>query len=586
MAKKKSRKAQRNQPSADWSDDDIISLLSWLDFSLKHKEINFQTTIVDHLKGAFALGQIEGKLNRLWWTYGPDQVPGTAKLKPDIKTRGSVAIPKYLTEATTEKIRLAIEALEKGRDALFSTPPNRRLRSISRLDATPPIQESRLTTPMVPKVGTPQHQKRKFNSVSTTTFGVTPEIRHVHSSFSNTSKSRKKQKTYSKRDVRLPYCLFCVVADVQQRNRGFRATARSQATSLPKQLPRVRARDKRSLTLVKDSEDDTSDNLDGESNGGYRIREISIPTTLETQHFNGSLPPDSKMDEAHDGGTVRCTCGATEAASGDEKELIECGHCKSWQHIECIKYFCQQCIDGPQQPATDLVLQHNGSQTDSSTETERESDPRLQSAILTIQGLQESLKKRERELQESQQFVEELEQDMHYMRTARKARAEQDGKQIEVQLTQHQKQVRNLLNELNARSRLGTFTALSSAARHYGATKDLKRGFEDTYSKSRQIFHHLDLEVFPFIPLVNHHTDLLTLAQRVFEAERNDSLLPLDIELSNFDPIVLIRALTSAALQEWVFESDFPKFDTELSVTLVAYRDLLANQGNKNASSI
>jgi hypothetical protein len=211
MVRKRSRRAQRDQPFADWSYDNIISLLSWLDFSLKHKEINFQATIVDHLKGAFALKQIEGKLKRLWSNHGPDQVPGTAKLKPDIKTRGSAAIPKYLTEATTENIRLAIEALEKGYVASFSTPPNRRLRSISRLDATPPIQESRLTTPTVPKAGTPQHQKRKFDSVSTTTFGVTPEIGHVHSSFSNTSKSRKKQKTYSKRDVRLPYCLLFVL---------------------------------------------------------------------------------------------------------------------------------------------------------------------------------------------------------------------------------------------------------------------------------------------------------------------------------------------------------------------------------------
>lgn len=374
---------------------------------------------------------------------------------------------------------------------------------------------------------------------------------------------------------------------MQQRNRSFRATARSPATSLPKQLPGARARDRRSSTLVKDSEDDTSDILDGESDGGDHIREISIPTTpLETQHFDTSLPPDGKTDEVHDGDIVRCICGATEAVHGDGKELIECSHCKSWQHTECIKYFCHQCIDGPQQPATEPVLRHIGSQTDSNTETERESDPRLQSAILTIQGLQESLNKRERELQESQQLAEELNRDMHYMEMARKARAEQYGKPIEVQLMHHQKQVRDLHNELNARSRLGTFTALSSAARHHGATKDLKRGFEDIYSKSRQVFHRLDLDVFPFIPPVNHHTDLLALAQRVFEAGRNDSLLPPDIELSNFDPIVLIRALTSAALQEWVFESDFPKFDTELSVILAAYRDLLANQGNKNASSI
>jgi hypothetical protein len=198
------RRRNRNQSAAQkWTDENIISLLSLLDFTLKHKEVNFETTIVAHLKDVFTLGQIEGKLYRLWNDFGPDQVPGAPKLKSDIKDRGSRSIPKYLTGDVKNEIRLAIEELEKGYgyDALFSTP-NRRLRSISRLGTTPSIQDSRLATPAR---STPQRQKRKFDNVSTNTFGLKPEIGQVDSSFSKTPKnsSRKKQKTYSKRDVRL-----------------------------------------------------------------------------------------------------------------------------------------------------------------------------------------------------------------------------------------------------------------------------------------------------------------------------------------------------------------------------------------------
>jgi hypothetical protein len=66
MAKKKNRKAQKDEPAARWSDEAVISLLSWLDFSLKHKGIDFKSGITVHLKGVFTLQQIEGKLSRLW----------------------------------------------------------------------------------------------------------------------------------------------------------------------------------------------------------------------------------------------------------------------------------------------------------------------------------------------------------------------------------------------------------------------------------------------------------------------------------------------------------------------------------------
>jgi len=202
MAKRKNRGAQRNE-SANWSDEIQVSLLSWLDFSLKHKEIDFESTIVDHLKGAFTLQQIEGKLRRLWYDYGPVQVPGTPKLRPDIKTRGSLSLPHYMTADKKNDIRLAIETLEIGYDALFPTP-NRRLRSISRLDTPSSNQYSRSSTTTVQKTETLQKRKRRFESESVTPSGVKNEIRQVDIGSPNTMKGRKRQKTYSKRDVRLP----------------------------------------------------------------------------------------------------------------------------------------------------------------------------------------------------------------------------------------------------------------------------------------------------------------------------------------------------------------------------------------------
>jgi hypothetical protein len=325
--------------------------------------------------------------------------------------------------------------------------------------------------------------------------------------------------------------------------------------------------------------------LDGPSDSSDDIREISIPTTpLETQHFDTPLQPDSKNDDVLDGDIVRCICGATEVVPGDGKELIECSHCTSWQHIECIKYFCDQCADVSQRPATEPVSRHVGSQTDSGNETDQESDPRLQSAIIKIQELQESLFEKGEELQASQQLTEDLKRDKHRLELARDQRDGKCGKPIEEQMGSLEKQVHDLNTELKARHRLGTFTFLLSSSRHRGAMKDITQGFEDTHSKGRQIFRHLDIEEFSFIPQLDNHRGLLVLAQRVFGAEGNGSVLPQDIELSSYDPIVLLRSIATAALQEWVFKSDFPKFESEASVTLAAYRDLLAKQGNRNSN--
>jgi hypothetical protein len=147
-------------------------------------------------------------------------------------------------------------------------------------------------------------------------------------------------------------------------------------------------------------------------------------------------------------------------------------------------------------------------------------------------------------------------------------------------MVRQQKQVQILRNELQARRRLGTFTMLPPTPRNQAATTEINNGFNDAYSSSHQIFAHLDIELFPVIPQLDHHLDLLRLAQRVFVSGADGTLLSQDIDLSEFDPAALLRALTTAALQNWVFESDFPKFDNESSTILAAYRNILASQGN------
>jgi hypothetical protein len=201
MAKRKSTKTSRVKAKNQWQWQSTLALLSWLDFSLKQMGIDyFEKTIVDRLGGGFTIEQIDGKLQRLWNQGGPNEL--SRKEWRDIKERGSVSLHNhgFLTEEQINDIALAVEELEKNCLPDLSTP-NRRLRSTSRLETVSSNQSSRLNTPSVEKNGTAPGRKRKFAD-SLTPSTVKHEIIPVSIGSSKTDiKARKKQKTYSKRDV-------------------------------------------------------------------------------------------------------------------------------------------------------------------------------------------------------------------------------------------------------------------------------------------------------------------------------------------------------------------------------------------------
>jgi hypothetical protein len=201
MAKRKNTKNSRVKPKNQWPWQCTLTLLSWLDFSMKYMGIDyFEKTVVDRLGGEFTIEQIDGKLQRLWNQGGPNEL--SRKEWRDIKERGSVSLHNrdFLTVDEINDIALAVEELEKNCLPDLSTP-NRRLRSSSRLETVSSNQSSRLNTPTVEKNGTARGRKRMFAD-SLTPSTVEHEIVPVSIDSSKTdTKPRKRPKTYSKRDV-------------------------------------------------------------------------------------------------------------------------------------------------------------------------------------------------------------------------------------------------------------------------------------------------------------------------------------------------------------------------------------------------
>jgi hypothetical protein len=375
----------------------------------------------------------------------------------------------------------------------------------------------------------------------------------------------------------IPLVLWCS-ANEQQQARSIHA--QETHSSLPNQHPSLRARETRSSTFIKDSDDSISDTLDEQPDETDSYRGLSIPFgPLEMQKSETRLSPHNPPNRVHDDRTIRCLCSGAVAAYGEENGLIECNQCKSLHRTGCLQSLCQNCKEASEQPITKSEAQ-NTPRVDSSTETDEMVDPRLQSAIIKIQELQDSLVGRDRELQESKQFVEALNRDIHYLKMAQNQRDEEHGSSTEL-LVKQKKQIHNLLNDLKARRRLGTFTALPAASRSHGPTRDIKAGFVEACHSSHMIFLQLEAKQLACIPQLHLHENLLGLARRIAGSRHLPALQLQDGTFWNVEPVVLLRSLSTAALQEWVFEADFPNFEDESSITLAVYRNILANQGNK-----
>lgn len=131
MARKKkkasalSRKQQKAPtPRFNWSFKETIELIAWLDHTVKHKTINFDDTVVGHLKEAsgidFTLKQVWKKLAALWSNLGRDNYPRLKSWR-DVFDHGSKIL--ILTGEEAESIALAQKKIEEqATTTLLETP--------------------------------------------------------------------------------------------------------------------------------------------------------------------------------------------------------------------------------------------------------------------------------------------------------------------------------------------------------------------------------------------------------------------------------------------------------------------------------
>lgn len=328
---------------------------------------------------------------------------------------------------------------------------------------------------------------------------------------------------------------------------------------------------------------------------------------------------------------VRCTCGAVEECQlppglAEEEAIcdwVECTSCKAWQHQLCVKdslgsdtipedYSCERCkvnihrnkrdrrvssytVD---ESSVELTVHESKSVPVESIPRQEPPQPstlssiaveistsaigtQLESARDKIEELEEDLLDLKQELSDRDASVADLRKEMSSLREAQKQRDGQAGCPIEELMEQNVKLGNRLKADLLIRDEGSKFINLTAKSREWFGSTKIDRGFEDVYGQSRQTFCRCENETVPFIPFLAKYEDLRKLVSKCLKLSTEDAtqLQEAISQLSKLSPEAVVRALITSALAEWVFETDFPRFDDGPSEILSKYRELLATQG-------
>jgi hypothetical protein len=199
-----SRKRKLQGAPRKWSSEEIITLLAWLDYSLKYPKIDFEATIVDRLNNEFSSQKIYRKLELLWQNHGPHTVPKGTKGIDDVLSRGSSALENLQLDRK-EGVAKETKRLEDSKARRLNNVKQSSNHQIRQASEFEPVPRTLIPT-ISPSLEDVQplilyHLKQKPESSSFTPTSTLPRYAKYDSISPCSLVSRKKQKTYSKRKV-------------------------------------------------------------------------------------------------------------------------------------------------------------------------------------------------------------------------------------------------------------------------------------------------------------------------------------------------------------------------------------------------
>ncbi|KAI9646363.1 hypothetical protein NHQ30_004353 [Ciborinia camelliae] len=535
MAKRRRAKSASVAPKAEWPNHVVIDLLSWLDFTIQHSDIDLEKTVVAHLKQKcqrdYTFRQIKRKLKDLWHSFGRDN----SHSFNDLLDQGHFCLD-YLDDDVKHDIELGSQALESEHrhnqpTSKRSTRGGSKLKTYGRTSLQASPRQSTRTE-------TPQNQATTYRQNSGTP--IKSERRKVSCTPETIQHATKRRKF----------------------NRNSVTSSSLPSTSFPYS------------PTIEDSQDEnthiSSENHRNPTSSPFPIRRKRRSGINKTVHTAENDPTQEK---------TRCICGITDGTIN----WVRCKKCGVWQHCICVgvdlteaetmDYLCEECNpeahhakrEGikPSWRSKDVYPQvDNGVQID---------DVLLDLAKEEISSLRAKLRDKTIELQDCEQERSDFEQESRLLRSNQK-QIEKNSPEYLVE--QRDKEILRLRKELEERKKLSRFTKLDSTS-HEVFNEDTIETIGDIFGSVEQLPCRNGPVVVPL--QLDQYNTLEKIIYEVFGHGDSSPQITEDLRdnLAAMTTLEILRALTACCLRIWVFESDFPRLEGSSSKYLASLRETL-----------
>jgi chromosome segregation ATPase len=195
-------------------------------------------------------------------------------------------------------------------------------------------------------------------------------------------------------------------------------------------------------------------------------------------------------------------------------------------------------------------------------------DMRLELAMQQVQSLEADVNDHVARLRDCEEERDEFENQVRLLESNSKSMQKNS---MEYLLNQRDREIARLRGELEDSKSLSRFTRLDAAS-HEVFEPNIIQGFVELFSMSEQILCERSRCNVTTMQHHGQHKELHDITSHIFtqsdaSEEVTQSLLR---KLSELDPGVVLRALTSSLLIKWVFETNYPCIEESSA----EYRDI------------
>ncbi|TGO12624.1 hypothetical protein BTUL_0085g00360 [Botrytis tulipae] len=625
---------------AKWLESHVVQLLSWADIAIKHDNIDFDKTVVSHLKQKcgvdYTSKQVSRKLQGLLDKWGTRDQDSTRSRT--IINKGCICLVN-LPDALRTQVALACEDFEvelrASKQPSRSTDSGSKSKKHERNNAqantqkpAPEVPGEKTSGSTLPK--TPMKLRKRVASsipeesqyaakrrklTRDSTFSPEPQGKETHNPILSKAHTKRKigdpdldtevsQSANKKRKVnpvstyspdplsRTHYQSSHIIEDSQDEDtqtasENGQTEARVQSsTSVRKGRLSQRCDHCRQRKVTCNGARPACSSCTKKGlQGSCSYKNAPAVSEPREKRLSFSEPAHHVEDDVTDEET-RCICMNIQTYT----DWVQCKNCSIWQHCVCvgveiteaknIEFSCERCsTEDPYEKHIEEPLSKSSEMCDKSSNELQTDSVLLGLANEEISRLREILGEKDLEIVELEESREKVDMDARHLRSNLWMLGRDSP---EVALDKKDQEIKTLRKDLQTRRFLSRFTQL-------GATSDETFGYESVQNMVDAI-GTADQLPFDYVPVIvppglDQYQELEKIILDIFGQDERlrQTAKDLGASLSSMDTLAVHRALTASFLKLWVFESDFPQLEGSSSEYVKSIRKKVIDSDGPNA---